>query len=339
MANGVVSTCSHHGSLQNGKCVCHNGWTGVGDFNPLSGLDCGIDVVAIEILAYISVVFGMVTMLQYFVFLIHRRFFVQAKFSKKDQFALTYFIQTLTANVYIIVLIINPNEAVFGHSIAVTIMIWIAYLTAYGGATIFFEAVMDLLLSISRVMSLDARQKMKVSISQFMQRTKYLYVICFLCSLTGLSGLFVSEENCKTTGIVWFYSWEVYMFFFMMTFNPPVSLLRSELALTIKDHLSLGNSSRNDFTSALRGIVFNITLVQITLNFIFILTSILFILWANIDFLMRRAVYLTLYCSLGVHIFSIPMLLALTYKPNLSAPPAIVVSSVLVTDIPPTSMA
>lgn len=283
--NDAQLSCSGHGTVVDGKCKCNAGWTGVGDFNPIPDLDCCVSEVAVKTMAIISIILGAFCMLQYLTFILRRRYILQAKFAKKDLFAMTYFVQTLTANIYVLILIIQPSEATFGYSIFATVLIWIAYLTAYGGSIVFFEAVMVLLMGITKVLSPIAQQKMKDSVGVFTSRTRYLYILCFLCSLNGLTGLCLPPDKCKTTGIVWFYCWDVFMVLFMFTFNPPVSLLRSELKLA--DNFASS-------TTGLRGVCFRLTLVQITLNFVFVLTTIFFTLWASIDALMRMSVYLTL---------------------------------------------
>lgn len=50
------------------------------------------------------------------------------------------------------------------------------------------------------------------------------------------------------------------------------------------------------------------------MNFVMILTTVIYVLWASWDLLIRKTVYVIMYCTLGVHIMSLPMLVALTYK-------------------------
>ena len=131
MPLGLVESCSNNGHLVNGSCICNQGWTSIGDFNPTKGLDCGIDEASVQILASISLALGLIAMIIFFRYLLVR-LIINPKFDINMKFVLTYTIQTVTCNIYDIAVIINPEDSVFGQSVYITVLMGIAYGTAYG---------------------------------------------------------------------------------------------------------------------------------------------------------------------------------------------------------------
>ena len=95
----VVPSCSNNGIYVNGTCNCNAGWTGKGDYNPVPGLDCGINELSIVILAYISVIFGMLAMVC-FLYYFYERLKLSKKLDVKLKFAIAYSIQAITGNIY-----------------------------------------------------------------------------------------------------------------------------------------------------------------------------------------------------------------------------------------------
>ena len=190
---------------------------------------------------------------------------------------------------------------------------WIAYTTAYGGCIVFFEAIMKLLQGILLVSSESSQRIVNISIGTFESRTNYLYFICFLCGLVPLVGLMIPPKFCYLVGKAFFSCWNIFHIAFGFTFNPPVNVIRTE----IQNHIDQQYGNRNigeSHISAFTDVNRNLLIAQVCVNFVFILTFCIYTFFAAWDLLTRKAVYVILYCTIGVHLLSFPMLLALTYK-------------------------
>ena len=60
---GINQICSGHGDCVNDFCYCDNGWTGLTDFEPIDGLDCDINILAIRIISVYVSFFGFITLI------------------------------------------------------------------------------------------------------------------------------------------------------------------------------------------------------------------------------------------------------------------------------------
>ena len=220
-----------------------------------------------------------------------------------------YSIQTLMCNIYDIVAVINHEEGIYGQNIWITIFMSIAYFTAYGGCVVYFEVVMKLLNNFARLMSKESQEKVAQSIKGFYALTNALYLVCFLCSLIPLVGLVIDADKCYIVGKACLLSWEIFHAMFLYAFNPPMSVIRNELSVLVQSY-----SVKNLSDKSLKSANSNLFIAQVSINFLLIFTSIVYVIFACWDYLSRKLVYVILYCTIGVHILSFPMLLSLTYK-------------------------
>ena len=366
-----MSSCSGHGVLNaDGMCVCDSGWADVGDFSPVPGLDCGINEQSIFGLAVTSLFLGVVSQVVFMRFLLTTLMGpVPAKRdgpSLKLRFAITYTIQTICCNVYDIAQIVDPRKAIFGQTIYITILMAVAYTTAYGGLVVFFEAIIKLLRAVCQGISKESQQRLNEATLLFFARTRYLYAICAVTGLVTLVTLVVPADACYVLAKTVFASWVIFHGYFMLSFNLPINSIRAELQIFIaglsrtRDSIEKKDpdmtTSATSATSATAGtdtmpmvpitatalaapvaISDDLTklmasqehfkvlrkyllIAQVCINFVLVLTTILYIAWMSSDMLIRKSIYVILYCTIGVHIMSVPMLAAISYKP--SAPPS-----------------
>ena len=235
-----------------------------------------------------------------------------SKIDAKLKFAIAYTIQAITGNVYDLAVIIDPYSAIVGKSAYVTVMVGVSYGTAYGGSVIFFEAILHLLIGMKSITSVKSKLLIKNSANTFSRRSKVLYIMCFLFSLTPLIGLFVPEEMCYISGILNFSCWNIFHIFFAISFNPPINVVRRELLEVISRSNDLESTSID--VASIEVLRKNFLIAQLCVNGLFSFTFIVYLLFSCWDILIRRSVFVTLYCTIGVHVISFPMLFALSYN-------------------------
>lgn len=323
----MVRDCSGHGELLGGVCVCDSGWSDVGDFSPVSGLDCGIHVESVLALAAVSLFFGVIAQVVFMGFLWTTATGpVPPKRdgpSQKLRFAIVYSIQTAFCNIYDVAQIVNHREATYGGSIYITVLMAIAYATAYGGTVVFFEAVMKLLSEVCKSLTGEAQERVDRSTKVFYGQARYLYAICALTGLVTLVSLVVPPGVVHVVCRATFAMWCVFHVLFVICFNPPINLIRAELQPFIalldrnaatEQPLASSKTASSSSSQQLKLVRFHLLAAQICVNFVMVLTTVVYVLWASWDTLIRKAVYVIMYCTLGVHIMSVPMLMALAYK-------------------------
>lgn len=300
--------------------MCDAGWTDVGDFNPQRGLDCSIFIESVLGLAAVSLIVGGISQLVFMSFLWTTATGpAPAKRegpSLKLRFAVVYTIQTATCNVYDIAQIIDHKAAIYGGSIYITILMAVAYVTAYGGCVVFFEAVMKLLRGVCGSLTGDAQERVAATTSLFFSRARYLYGICALTGLVTLVSLVVPPGKVHIVCRATFALWCLFHVLFMASFNPPINLIRAELApfIALLERSVSAEASTKSSAQQLKQVRFHLLAAQICVNLVMILTTVIYVLWASWDLLIRKTVYVIMYCTLGVHIMSFPMLVALSYK-------------------------
>jgi hypothetical protein len=322
--SGVVPSCSGNGVLVDGLCVCDPAWTSLGDFNPVPGLDCGINRQSIFAIAIVSLILGGIVMVT-FTYFVYQRIVASRAKTKMDlkmRFALTYLLQTITCNIYDIAVIYNPETSIIGVSVLSTVMCATAWFTAYGGCVVFFECILQLLQGMSSILSHTSRAAISGSIDKFQSITKYLYAICVISAFACLTSLMVPPEKCYLTAKVLFSCWNVFHLGFCISWNAPVTVICREIKIFTTDLRSKQSAGTSDMESqdsvvdpkVFEDVRFNIMLAQVCINGLFIVTLVVYLLWTVWDFLTRKTIYVTLYCTIGVHVISVPMLMALSYK-------------------------
>lgn len=318
----VVADCSGNGHLDaaTGLCVCNEGWTSTGDFQPVRGLDCGINIDSITALASVSLILGIIAMVVFIIFL-YNSFKGTWNLDLKQRFAVTYLLQTIMCNIYDIAQLINPEDAMYGSTIYLTIIMAIAYATAYGGCVVFFEAVLKLLRGIGKATSPDAQGRMKQSVGLFVARTRYLYSICAITAIVSLVSLVVPADKCHIVARTTFSLWNVFHVAFAYAFNPPMTLIRKELGTFVKQ-MQMSSESQAFNTNQFEGVRKNMRLAQYCINGLFVVTACIYLVWSASDVLISRTIYVILYCTIGVHVLSVPMLIALTMKSSIASAPS-----------------
>ena len=316
----VVADCSGNGHLDavTGLCVCNEGWTSTGDFQPVPGLDCGINIDSITALASVSLALGMIAMPIFIVFL-YKSFKGSWSLDLKQRFAIAYLLESIMSNIFDIAKLINPEDAKCGSTIYLTILMAIAFATGYGGCVVFFEAVLKLLRGIAKVTSLEAQGRMQQSVGLFVSRTRYLYLICAITAIFSLSSLVVPADKCHIVARAMFTLWNVFHATFAYAFNPPMTLIRKELGTFVQQMKSKSHSSD---TRQLEGVSKNMRLAQYCINGIFVVTACIYLVWSASDILISRTIYVLLYCTIGVHVLSFPMLMAFTMKSSTASAPS-----------------
>jgi len=311
-ALSVVADCSGNGHLDTvtGLCVCNEGWTSIGDFQPVPGLDCGINIDSVTALASVSLALGMIAM-PIFIMFLYKSFKGSWSLDLKQRFAIAYLLQTIMCNIYDIAQLISPEDALCGSTIYLTILMAIAFATGYGGCVVFFEAVLKLLRGIAKVTSLDAQDRMQQSVGLFVARTRYLYLICAITAIVSLVTLVVPPNKCHIVARAMFTCWNVFHAAFAYAFNPPMTLIRKELGTFVQQ---MKSTSRSSDTNQLEGVSKNMRIAQYCINGIFVVTTCVYLVWSASDILISRAIYVLLYCTIGVHVLSVPMLMAFTTK-------------------------
>ena len=309
----VVTSCSGNGHFDTatGTCVCNEGWTSFGDFQPVHGHDCGINIESVLALAIVSLILGIIAMVVFCVFL-YQNLRKSWALDLKMRFAITYLVQTVACNVYDIAQIVDPDNALYGGTIYITILMALAYATAYGGCVVFFEAVLKLLRGIGKVTNADAQGRMRQSVGLFVSRTRYLYALCGVTGLVSLVSLVVPPEKCHIVARTVFSLWNVFHIAFAYAFNPPMTLIRKEIGEFIEKMSaeSISFDTATQFESVRR----NMRLAQICINALFVVTFCVYLAFCVSDLLISRTIYVILYCTIGVHVLSVPMLVALTMK-------------------------
>lgn len=239
------------------------------------------------------------------------------KFDLKIRFALTYLIQTITCNIYDIAVLIDHTEAMYGYTIYITIVMAIAYATAYGGCVVFFEAVLNLLKGMGKVTTADSQARMNTSITFFTSRMMTLYAMCFVSAFVSLVGLMVPPQFCHIVIRSVFCCWNVFHIYFAICFNPPMTVIRNEL----KSFISQMQGEQRYNTSQFEEVSRNMFWAQVCINALFGVTAVIYLAWTVSDFLVRKTIYVILYCTIGVHVLSVPMLIALTFKSSPASEP------------------
>ena len=315
----VLKSCSGHGTYKDGLCHCDSGWTGLGDYNPVDGLDCGINTESIIGLSWTSLVLGGLAQVVFVYYLI-KLVFSSTKIESsrtRMKFMIFYSVQTLTCNIYDILAIIDHKIYTIGGNVWTTICVSIAWFTAYGGCVVYFEVVMKLLGTLSRHMNKDGKDKVSRSVKDFYAMTNTLYIICFVCSIVPLVGLVVDADKCYIVGKTTLLSWELFHAIFLYAFNPPMTVVRNELTVLMDV-----NATKNISNKTLKSAQSNLLIAQVSINFLIIFTTVTYLIFGVWDYLSRKLVYVTLYCTIGVHVLSFPMLLSLTYKKDSEVSPS-----------------
>ena len=312
----LVPDCSGNGHVEywaSGLCVCNKGWSSVGDFSPVPGLDCPVNLMAIEALAWVSLILGVGSQLIFMHYLWVERGWLK-KLEIKHRFAIAYLLQTVTCNIYDIGILASRDEALYGDSVYATVVCTIAYATAYGGCIVFFEAVLLLLQQWTRVLSFEAQQKYKTSLSLFTSRTPFLYFFCASSCLVGFAAMFVDRSICHILARWMYGCWIAYHAIFAIAFNPPVTVICSEIGRFVADMRSLEDVPTAINVKQFEDVQRNLIIAQVAVNGLFIVTTGVYLSVIVSDAVVRVCNYVTLYCTIGVHVLSFPMLLALTYK-------------------------
>lgn len=311
----LVPDCSGNGNVDpaTGLCVCNEGWSSIGDFSPVPGLDCPVNLKAIKALAWISLVLGVGSQAVFMHYLATERGWLK-KLEIKHRFAITYLLQTVTCNIYDIGVLASRDTAIYGDSIYATVVCTIAYATAYGGCIVFFEAVLMLLQQWTRVLSIESQQKYKTSLSLFTSRTPFLYFFCASSSLVGFAAMFVDRAFCHILARWMYGCWIAYHVIFAIAFNPPASVIRSELVRFVSDMRSLQDVPSAINVRQFEDVQRNLLIAQVAVNGLFIVTTGVYLSVIVSNAVARVCNYVTLYCTIGVHVLSFPMLFALTYK-------------------------
>jgi len=161
----------------------------------------------------------------------------------------------------------------------------------------------------------------------------------------------VPEEKCYIVAKAIFAVWIVFHLLFMASFNPPINFIRAELLnysqtqdevsdkISTEEEVGEKDAEFSRKTIAVRmkqfGTVrFYLLLAQCCVNFVLVLTTFIYLFWISWDALIRRSIYVILYCSIGVHIMSVPMLAALAYNPAAKIMPSADSSSLPTTPTP-----
>ncbi len=202
----------------------------MGDFNPVIGLDCGINLFSIVVLNYLSLVLGSVALLVFGVNLyLGLKDLTSLHVNSKLKFAISFFAQTILFTIYNIATIIDPETNIFGSNVWVTVVMAFAFMAMYFGLLFFFDAVMKLVKGMAKISSNDSHALVSASISTYKTRSMFLYCVATVGSLVCLVGLLVSNDHCYIVAKVWYFFWNIWHIAFLVCFNPPMNVIRHEL--------------------------------------------------------------------------------------------------------------
>ena len=90
----------------------------------------------------------------------------------KLKFGIAYTIQAITGNIYDLAVIIDPENAIVGKSVYVSVMVGLSYGTAYGGSVIFFSAILHLLIGMKAITSASSKLLIKNSAVLFSETVR-----------------------------------------------------------------------------------------------------------------------------------------------------------------------
>jgi hypothetical protein len=168
--------CSFHGHLIDGLCVCNKGWTGVGDYAIIDGLDCDINELLTTTLVWTSLIFGMVVMVLFGQFMISRLLTEDKFLTKKNVFVVFCFIQVIVCNIANIGLIMMPDQAIIGRSSLTTVLYSMAYTFGDSAAVIYLDIALGFLSKIRMIMSVASQEKMYNVVNIFRDRIKTVFI-------------------------------------------------------------------------------------------------------------------------------------------------------------------
>lgn len=307
--NNLVRDCSHHGILVDDQCICYSGWTAIGDFAIINGVNCDISANAVNGLAWTSLVLAILVLIFYSHFFI-KRIRKSAKLTSKMIFVLTFLFLAIIIIYWNIGLILEPQYAVIGRSIMYTFLLNIGYATAYCGCVQYLNIAMDFLKGIERVMSPTSQAKMIESIKHFRDSINYMYISITMICFAPTLALGAPKHLYYISGKVYLLGMAVWTVAFLLMFNPPLTLIRHELKSTIEDSIR-----RNVDCESLQKLRFNLLVVKIAVSSIFGATVVMYSIFALWDILLRKTEYITLFCAISVNGLSLPMIMTLS-KPS-----------------------
>jgi len=200
--SAIDQTCGYQGTLTNGTCVCRQGWTSIGDFNPvryfllfaasfhmfidgafsqIDGVDCYNNILSLQVIIWVSLILGTLSQIL-FTHHIYKRLLISRALDLRMRFMLYYLIQTAFSNIYDIVSLVAPTHAVWGYSVPLTLILSIAMYSAYGGCVIFFQVIMVFLDKIVGVLSAESQVLIRGHVSLFNLRANMMHGICIVCA-------------------------------------------------------------------------------------------------------------------------------------------------------------
>jgi hypothetical protein len=306
MCETVTFECSGHGVCIDNYCNCNSGLTGVGDFSPLEGADCGINIEAINILNWISFGLTIIVALCY-VFSLYgysKGFNLQVILrSKQCSFIIYGLISCVCILIEIVQQIFNKYDSYVGGSITFTIFYCIGWLSSLFCPLVYMQITLKFLLGTKRLMSSAARNRVDTKISLVKQRLHFFYVYTVvLCLLPSFGQIGIEKRNYHIVGMVFWTCAGVWL-----------GLLTSFGAYCSHTIYS-GLDDSNELMKAMRRNIRIASCIIIPQATMLCFAYCMF----GFPFLVRKSNYLSLVLCIFTHLMLLPMLLSLSISPATS---------------------